>query len=86
MKAMTIYLFDTGDQIRCVTFGRGKCHDMGWDWGRATGQVDGYSEAAEAVRNHLLGVIADVDWRSKIESLPTTPEYKVPDKYSDYEK
>ena len=86
MKAITIHLFDTGDQLRCVTMTSG-CHmDKGWDWGREEiHQLDGYSEATEAVRNHLLGVIADIDWRSRIEKLPTTLEYKIPDKYSDYE-
>lgn len=86
MKVMTIYLFDTGDQLRCVTMSAGMCKDMGWDWGRAIGEIDGYSEAADAVRNHLLGCIADIDWRSRIERLPTTPKYKIPDNYSDYER
>ena len=85
MKAMTIYLFDTGDQIRCITFSSGMCRDMGWDWGCSIGEIDGYSEASEAVRNHILGCIASIDWRNKIERLPTTPEYHVPDKFRDFE-
>lgn len=86
MKAMTIYLVDTGDQLRCITFTRGLCKDKGWDWGsEEIHQLESYSEAAEAVRNHLLGCIADIDWRSRIEKLPTTPEYHIPDKYTDYE-
>ncbi len=32
-------------------------------------ELDGYPETARAVRNHLLGVIASIDWQSRLKEL-----------------
>ena len=82
MKALTVYLFDTQDQIRCVTFSKGQCKDVGWDFDK----LESDSEAAELIRNYLLGVVADINWSSRINDLPITTKYSIPDKYKDYER
>lgn len=69
MKVMTIHLDDEGDTLRVITDTPSTHYDRGFTWGHQIGEIDGYTEAADEVRNHLLGVIADVNWKSWIEKL-----------------
>jgi len=69
MKVMTIHLEDDGDTLRVITNTPNHHLDRGFTWGRKIGEIDSYPEAADEIRNHLLGVIADVNWKSWIERL-----------------
>lgn len=67
MKVMEIRLEDNGEKIAVITDTKNVHYDFGILWGRQTGDVESNSEAAKAIRNHLLGVIADVDWQKQLE-------------------
>jgi len=67
MKVMEIRLEDDGDRIAVMTQTPHTYLDFGIIWGRSCSEVETNSEAADAIRNHLLGVIADVDWQKQLE-------------------
>ncbi len=69
MKVLTIYITSDNDQVRVISETENTHRDSGFDWGRGVHEMDGYSEAADTIRNHLLGVIADIDWRKVIERI-----------------
>ena len=67
MKALIVYIYQTNDQLRVKTETEQETIDRGWDWGSEIGQLESYSEAADELRNHLLGVIADLNWQKMIK-------------------
>ena len=69
MKVMTIRLEDDDAEgtLQVITETPSSYQNRGFIWGRNIGEIDNYSEAAAEVRNHLLGVIASINWKSWIE-------------------
>ena len=61
MEVMRIYLEDKDDQLRVITDTKNLHCDCGMDF------EEGYPEVAKLTRNHLLGVIADMDWGKWIQ-------------------
>jgi hypothetical protein len=57
MEVLKIVLRENEDnQLRIITESPNVCYDHGIDFD------EGYPEVAQLTRNHLLGVIADMDW------------------------
>ena len=71
MKVMEIRLEDDGNRIGVITETNNYRLDFGILWGRQIGEVESDSEAAEAIRNHLLGVIADINWQKQLARVKT---------------
>lgn len=71
MKVMEIRLEDDGERIAVIT-DTGNSHlDFGILWGNRIGEVESESEAVKTIRNHLLGVIADIDWQKQLRRIQT---------------
>jgi len=69
MIALTVQIYQKADQLRVKTETENETLDRGWDWGREIGQLESDIEAADEIRNHLLGVIADIDWKKMIQKV-----------------
>ncbi len=71
MKVMEIRLEDDGERIAVITDTNNYHLDYGILWGGQIGDVLTDSEAAKTIRNHLLGVIADIDWQKQLNRVQT---------------
>lgn len=64
VKVLTVYIEDTGDQLRVITDTPNYHKDSGYNWDGSSPYMDGESAAADTIRNHVLGVVADLNWQS----------------------